>query len=91
MNYMRNYFLVICAIGFLVLGGDGVTLWNQGAVAEAAAPSAQETNPKGLWVRILKNKFQLHLASEGCIRMHNGDLEALKKRIKPGTAVVIEP
>ena len=180
MNYMRNYFLIICAIGFIVLGGDGSTLWNQGAVAEAATPNAQETNPKGLWVRILKNKFQLQLmdgdktlhtypiavgknagnkqktgdmrtpegkfsvqqiqnatawthdfrdgkgtiagaygpwfirlktapwngigihgthdpssigtrASEGCIRMHNGDLEALKKRIKPGTAVVIEP
>lgn len=177
---MKKYLLILCTISFLVLvGGDGVALWNQGTVAEAAALSAQETNPKGLWVRILKNKFQLHLmdgdktlhvypiavgknmgnkqktgdlrtpegkfsvqqiqnatawthdfrdgkgviagaygpwfirlktapwsgigihgthdpssigtrASEGCIRMHNSDLEALKKRIKQGTAVVIE-
>lgn len=29
--------------------------------------------------------------SEGCIRMHNRDLEVLKKRVKPGMTVVIEP
>ena len=178
---MKKYLLILCAISFLALsGGDGVTFWNQASIAEAATPGAQKAHLKGIWVRIVKDKFQLYLmdrektlhtypiavgknkgnkqktgdlrtpegrfsvqqiqnatawthdfhdgkgviagaygpwfirlktdpwkgigihgthdpasigtrASEGCIRMHNSDLESLKKKIKPGTPVVIEP
>ena len=178
---MKKYLLILCTISFLALGGwDGVAFWNQGSIAEAAAPGAQKAHPKGVWIRIVKDTFQLYLmdgaktlhtyriavgkntgnkqktgdlrtpeghfsvrqiqnatawthdfrdgkgviagaygpwfirlktdpwngigihgthdpasigtrASEGCIRMHNSDLDALKKTIKPGTPVVIEP
>ena len=177
---MKKYLWIFCIFSFIALFmGSSIALWNQETTAEAAAPVTQKEYPKGMWILILKDRFQLQLrdgektlhtypiavgknkgnkqktgdlrtpegrfsvqqiqnatawthdfhdgkgviagaygpwfirlktdpwkgigihgthdpasigtrASEGCIRMHNSDLESLKKKIKPGTPVVIE-